>query len=1050
MTTSTGINIVITAKDKASPAIDKTRAGLESISRQLQVVRNAWLALLGVTGLSGGVAALANMADQVQQVNARLRLAVDGARKFAEAQQFAYRVAAKTGAGYEAIATLYGRLAQSASSYGLSQEQIAKTTEATALALKVSGASAAEAASVVRQFSQALGSGVLRGDEFNSIMENGGRLAKALADGLGLPIGKLRALAEQGLLTTDIITRALESQSDALQREADAMPRTIGQALSQVRDEFGKTVDRLNQAGGITSKIADAFVGLARHIDAVFGAALMAAVGAVTVALTRMGHAAIESVGKMLVKINADRQAAATALILSKHEVAKAQAMLASAKAAVANATGMARLSIVQNQLVPAQQRLAAAQAELNAAMNAGSVSARALSTALGFLGGPLGSILTMLTLGATAWAIWGNNAESAANKAKQSADRASEALDRLRKRQKYGDGDVAALREEIERLEKLQDVRRETLARGGSPGVRALFDRDQRKLEEYRKALKDLQKEEESLGKSNLGKELLGKQFDKYLDQYRKKLDPLAAALKELREQAKNAGIALDSKQFKDAEALVRASVGKDAGKGEKLTRLPYLKKPMEDDIRAMQAALKTQSDIIETALAARLVKVADYWKAKEAIDAQAFAVEREKLSRELAAQEDLIARLSRVKPRDANQQAEIVQRLDDARAAAANLRAELDALNGREMAAKFRLEIDREKALQDIRDAVAEAQAEIARMTGTETPEMRRAAIERAMRDTIEKLKQDAEGAALAERLIDLKAKEAELAAFERQWSAALERMHMAEQSANAQAQAGLITTSQAQAMIASAHREAAAAMEDLLPKMEAIANALGPEAVAKVELWKTALLEAKNVIDPVAAAINTDVKNAFAAMFEQIGTGAKNAKEAFLDFARAVVASLQRIAAQKLAEQIFGSFGRGGGGIGGFFAGLFRRFATGGPVPGSGTRDTVPAMLTPGEYVIRRDVARRIGYRMLDAINGGGWLPSVSIGRLAFASGGAVPAVGGTVNNVSVVVNTDAVGRVQGDSAAAADLGRRIEAAVRGVLVAEKRPGGLLAGA
>jgi tape measure domain-containing protein len=485
--------------------------------------------------------------------------------------------------------------------------------------------------------------------------------------------------------------------------------------------------------------------------------------------------------------------------------------------------------------------------------------------------------------------------------------------------------------------------------------------------------------------------KELNRKLLDDALKQYATTEEKLASALAEMKDRLRAAGVVEGSKEWNAALAKVRAAMYK----GDTLTRLPELRKPMEDDIRAMQEALKTQSDIIETALAARLVKVADYWQAKEAIDAQAFATEREKLSRELAAQEDLIARLSRVKPRDANQKAEIAQRLDDARAAAANLRAELDTLNGREVAAKFRLEIDREKSVQEIRDAVAEAQAEIARMTGTETPEMRRAAIERAMRDTIEKLKQDAEGAALAERLIDLKAKEAELAAFERQWSAALERMRMAEQSANAQAQAGLITTSQAQAMIASAHREAAAAMEDLLPKMDAIANALGPEAKAKVEQWKTALLEAKNVIDPVAAAINTDVKNAFATMFEQIGMGAKTAKDAFLDFARAVIASLQRIAAQKLAEQIFGSFGRGGGGIGGFFAGLLK-FSTGGPVPGTGTGDTVPAMLTPGEYVIRRDVAQRIGYRMLDAINGGGWLPSVNIGRLAFASGGAVPAV------------------------------------------------------
>jgi hypothetical protein len=444
----------------------------------------------------------------------------------------------------------------------------------------------------------------------------------------------------------------------------------------------------------------------------------------------------------------------------------------------------------------------------------------------------------------------------------------------------------------------------------------------------------------------------------------------------------------------------MIAAVREKYANKGQTLTRLPDLKKPMEDDIRAMQDALKTQGEIVETALAARLVSVSDYWRAKEALDAQEFAAEREKLTRELAAQEDLIARLSRVNPKDANQKAEIAQKLNDAKVSAANLRVELDALNGKEVAAKFKLDIDRKKALQEIRDAVAEAQDEIAKMTGTETPEMRRAAVERSLRSMLERLGNDAEGAKLGAKLVDLTAKKAELDDFERQWNLALERMRNAEQSANAQAQAGLITTSKAHEMIAGAHRQTASAMEELLPKMEAIANALGDEAKAKVEQWKTALIGAKTVVDPLADAINTDVKNAFATMFEQIGTGAKTAKEAFLDFARAVIASIQRIIAQKLAEQLFGGFGKGGGGgFGGFFSSLFSLFkpyATGGPVPGTGNRDTVPAMLTPGEFVIRRDAVRRIGLDMLHAINGGGWVPRMSMGRLAFASGGMVPSM------------------------------------------------------
>lgn len=298
------------------------------------------------------------------------------------------------------------------------------------------------------------------------------------------------------------------------------------------------------------------------------------------------------------------------------------------------------------------------------------------------------------------------------------------------------------------------------------------------------------------------------------------------------------------------------------------------------------------------------------------------------------------------------------------------------------------------------------------------------------------------------IIDKLISVEAAQRNLQALEDEWRRVLENMRAIEQSVNIQQQQGLITSAEAQAKIAAAHQETAAALDVLLPKLEDAANAIGPDAVARVQAWKNELASAKDVVDPVAASINTTVKDAFATMFEQIGTGAKSAKEAFADFARSVLAAMQRILAQRFAEQLFGAMGGTGGGIGGFFARVFK-FSTGGPVPGTGTGDTVPAMLTPGEYVIRRDVAKRIGYRMLDAINGGGGVPSLNLGRLAFASGGAVPAVGGTVNNVSVVVNTETGGRVQGDSTEAADLGRRIEAAVRGVLMAEKRPGGLLAG-
>ena len=91
----------------------------------------------------------------------------------------------------------------------------------------LSGASATEAQSSLLQFGQALASGVLRGEEFNSVVENSPRLAQALADGLNVPIGRLRKLAEEGRLTADVVVNALMSQKDKLASEYAQLPATV-------------------------------------------------------------------------------------------------------------------------------------------------------------------------------------------------------------------------------------------------------------------------------------------------------------------------------------------------------------------------------------------------------------------------------------------------------------------------------------------------------------------------------------------------------------------------------------------------------------------------------------------------------------------------------------------------------------------------------------------------------------------------------------------------------------------------------------------------------
>ncbi|MCA1987314.1 MAG: tape measure protein, partial [Desulfovibrio sp.] len=574
MAKSYDVGIRITAKDETGPALTKTRAGVESISRQLESMRAYALgAFTGVAALGQAREVLA-LADAVQSMNARLRLAVGGADAFAAAQARAYAISARTGAGYEATATLMARLSTVAKGYGVTQEQVFRVTEATGNALKVSGAGAQETASVIRQLSQAMGSGVLRGDEFNAIMENGTRLAQALADGLNVPIGKLRGLAEQGLLTTDIMVKALESQRETLAAEAAAMPKTIGMAATRVADEFGRIVDAANQGSGATGIMASALDALAVNLETVLGGAAVAAVGGLALVTARGASAAFDYAKALYAQMAAERQAMAVTLAHKEAAVSYALADVMRAQTVVNQTKGMARLDQVVNTLIPAQQRLTAAQQALTAAQNAGGIAARALSGALGFVGGPLGAITLALTVGATDWALWGDKAETATSRARKSAEDAQAALDRLRDRKQYGEDELAPVRKGIAELEAaLAEMRRTEIQWDPETGepreVRGYSDSDiqaaQARLDKMRQDLANAQQELASQAQGLAGiaasgvTNIMESAFARLEQGYKDKLDPLAAELEKLRKAAAEAGIATDSERFKQAEQLAR-----------------------------------------------------------------------------------------------------------------------------------------------------------------------------------------------------------------------------------------------------------------------------------------------------------------------------------------------------------------------------------------------------------------------------------------------------------------------------------------------------------
>ncbi len=238
--------LVIDGKNNSKKAFDEVNSQLNSMNKQLATAGKALIGVFSVSALTGAVRGIASAADSYNLMNARLKLATESQGEFNTAQTELRRIAAATQAPLESLATLYQRISRPLKEAGRSQKDILAVTEAVATSFRVSGASAQEAENGVIQFAQALGAGALRGDEFNSVAEQAPRLMQALADSLGVPIGALKEMAAQGLLTADVVTSALVEQLDVLRTEAESLPDTVGGAMTAMSDRWNEATGQAN------------------------------------------------------------------------------------------------------------------------------------------------------------------------------------------------------------------------------------------------------------------------------------------------------------------------------------------------------------------------------------------------------------------------------------------------------------------------------------------------------------------------------------------------------------------------------------------------------------------------------------------------------------------------------------------------------------------------------------------------------------------------------------------------------------------------------------
>jgi tape measure domain-containing protein len=228
-------------------------------------------------GAALGVDQLRRMTDTWTDLTSRVNLAAGSIDKGAEVMGRLGEMARRTYSDLTQTAESYLGNATAVKELGYSTDQTLDYTEALNNALVVSGAKGDRAASVIDALSKAMALGKLSGDNLNTVISTGGRVAEALAAGLGTTVNGLRKLGAQGKITGQDIVKGLSSQMEVLRKEAADMPATIGDGFTLLNNALLEYVGNGDQATGVSAKIAEALIVIADNFDKVADAGLQVA-----------------------------------------------------------------------------------------------------------------------------------------------------------------------------------------------------------------------------------------------------------------------------------------------------------------------------------------------------------------------------------------------------------------------------------------------------------------------------------------------------------------------------------------------------------------------------------------------------------------------------------------------------------------------------------------------------------------------------------------------------------------------------------------------------
>lgn len=381
-----------------------------------------------LAGFSGVqiVSSLKAQADHYTELSNKIKLVSENEKQHAQAMAAVFDISMKTAQSTQAVSAVYQSFAQNAKELGISQRQVADVTETISKAVAISGASAAEAQNALTQFGQVLLMGKFRAQEYNSVMTQTPAVMQAIARGLGVTMAQLKAMSDEGKLTTDKIISGLEHSKASVDELYGKTSTTVSASLQNLSTATEKWVGELDSSLGATEVVASAINVLANNLGNLIP--YVTNLGLAFAGIKLKTH-----IAEIYQKIQADRQQALSSLQVAKANEAKISSELRATQAYIQSLQAQLNLARTESTRAALSAELQAQTARETALIQAKTAatnqlaaagrSANVLGGAISALGGPVGLLTVGLTVGATALYNWHQEAEQARERALSYAD---------------------------------------------------------------------------------------------------------------------------------------------------------------------------------------------------------------------------------------------------------------------------------------------------------------------------------------------------------------------------------------------------------------------------------------------------------------------------------------------------------------------------------------------------------------------------------------------------------------------------------------------------